>query len=154
MIWRRPAAEFKLDYDKVLFLDAEYLAEAGIARRYRSLLPELRRFISEPAEIEEVIDNDAPSYLVRCLGIEYLIYSPPVNELLAWGRATFTFFKISNDQLVGTDYRFYAIDGGHDLGGIFLTEHEWRAAQRSLPRKLDWPYLPTLEAPWFGQFHD
>lgn len=22
-----------------------------------------------------------------------------------------------------------------------------------LRRKTDWPYLPVLEAPWYGQFH-
>jgi len=32
---------FTLDYDKMLFLDAEELAECGIKRRYDSILPYL-----------------------------------------------------------------------------------------------------------------
>ena len=55
-----------LDYNKLLFLDAEYLAEGGIGRRYNSLLAELRRYIAEPAAVEEDLDNEAPRYLVRC----------------------------------------------------------------------------------------
>jgi len=155
MNWlRRFAPKFELDYSKMIFLDAEELAEAGIARAYDSLLPELRKCVSNTAEIEEIVDNSAPTYLVRWRDVKYPIYSPPVDQADAWARATCTFFKIVNDQLAASDYRLYAINGGNDLGGMFLTESEWKEAQRSLPRKLDWPYLPTLDAPWFGQFRD
>ena len=153
MNWLRHRAGFKLDYSKLIFLDAEELAEAGIARAYDSMLPELRKYVSKPAEIEQVIDDSAPSYLVRCRGVEYPIYSPPVDAVDSWARATYVFFKIINDQLAPSDHRFYAINGANDLGGMFLTDSEWKAAQHSLPRKSDWPYLPTLDAPWFGQFH-
>jgi hypothetical protein len=27
------------------------------------------------------------------------------------------------------------------------------AAKKSLPSKEDWPYLPKLERPWYGQYH-
>lgn len=155
MNWLRPRTQrFDLDYANLVFLDAETLAEAGIGPRYNLLLPELRQYVSEPAVVEEFVDNAAPSYRVRCRDVDYPIYSPPVDELLAWGRATHAFFKIVNDQLSESEYRFYAMNGGHELGGMFLTERESKAARRSLPRKLNWPYLPTLHAPWFGQFHD
>jgi hypothetical protein len=36
---------------------------------------------------------------------------------------------------------------------MFLTQPECEAARRSLPRKDDWPYLPTLEHPSYGQLH-
>jgi hypothetical protein len=39
------------------------------------------------------------------------------------------------------------------LMGIFLTESQVEAAKRSLKRRSDWPYLPTMQALWFGQYH-
>jgi len=145
----------KLDYKKMLLLDAEYLAEAGIAQAYQPVREILSRFVAKPADVQEIVDNDKWSYTVRCGEQEYVIYSAslPDNEGQSWGRATHAFFKIVNDQLKKSDYRFYAINGGNDLGGMFLTEAECKAAQKSLPRKDDWPYLPTLEHPWYGQFH-
>ena len=52
-----------------------------------------------------------------------------------------------NRQLEKTDFRFFAINGGNDLGGMFRTYAEAEAARKSLPRKEDWPYLPKLERP-------
>jgi len=49
--------------------------------------------------------------------------------------------------------RFFAINGGNDLGGMFLTTVEAEEARKSLPRKQDWPYLPTMERTWGGQYH-
>jgi hypothetical protein len=139
----------------MLVLDAEDLAEAGIKKAYESALPVLRQYISEPSQVQELVDNDTPSYLVRCAGQEYLIYSPtlPDDEAQLWGRAAYAFFKIINNQLAKSEYRLYAINGGNDLGGMFLTQSECEAAQKSLPRKKDWPYLLTLEHPWYGQLH-
>jgi hypothetical protein len=143
---------FELNYDEFIPLDAEALAEAGIAQAYEELCPKLQRFITEPARIEENIDSNAPSYSVAALGRNYFIYGGDNHEE-SWGRATFTLFSIVNRQLEGTKYRFYAINGGNDLGGMFLTEVEAEKARKSLLRKEDWPYLPTSEAPWYGQFH-
>ena len=86
-------------------------------------------------------------------GVEYVIYSPDLSHDGSWERATHAFFKIVDDQLSGSDYRLCAINGGNDLGGMFLTTSECEAAPRSLARSEDWPYLPTLEDPWYGQFH-
>jgi len=147
--------KFRLDYAKMLVLDAEGLAEAGIKKAYESALPVLRQYVSEPAQVQEVIDNDTPSYLVRCAGQEYMIYSPalPDDEGQLWGRATYAFFKMINDQLSKSEYRLYAINGGNDLGGMFLTQPECEAARKSLRRKEDWPHVLTLEHPRYGQQH-
>jgi len=146
---------FKLDYNRMLRLDAEDLAEGGIRRAYQPVREILSQYLTEPAEIQEVVDDDKPSYSVRCREQEYVIYSPalPDDEGQSWGRATHAFFRIVNDQLVRSEYRLYAINGGNDLGGMFLTQGECEAARKSLPRKEDWPYLPTSEHPWYGQWH-
>ena len=146
---------FKLDYNRMLRLDAEDLAEGGIRRAYQPVREILSQYLTEPAEIQEVVDDDKPSYSVRCREQEYVIYSPalPDDEGQSWGRATHAFFRIVNDQLVRSEYRLYAINGGNDLGGMFLTQAECEAARKSLPRKEDWPYLPTSEHPWYGQWH-
>lgn len=147
---------FELDYDQIIFLDAEDLAEGGIGEAYRSLVPKLREFVSEPADIEEHIDSEQPSYSVRYQDREYLVHSPELDDSggQSWGRATYALFSIINDQLNGSEYRFYAINGGNDLGGMFLTPSECEAARESLPRRMDWPYLPTLDHPGYGQCHD
>jgi len=146
---------FELDYDQMVMLDAESLAETGIREAYEELQPTLARFVPNPAPIEEVEDSEQPAYAVRSQGVEYVVYRPGLSdsEGQAWGRATFAFFDIVNRQLAGSTHRFYAINGGNDLGGVFLTESKCDMARRSLPRRTDWPYIPTEEEPWFGQFH-
>ena len=143
----------ELNYDNWISLDAETLAEAGIKSAYDELLPALRKYIPAPAPIEERINNDKPSYSVVCLGKEYVIYDNDDRADIAWGNATFAFFDIVNRQLEKTDMRFFAINGGNDLGGMFLTVAEAEEAKMSLPRKQDWPYLPTMERTWGSQYH-
>ena len=41
-----------LDYDKAHHLDAENLAEQGIAKTYHEVLPELRQYVKNPVAIE------------------------------------------------------------------------------------------------------
>jgi len=144
----------ELNYDELILLDAEDLAEEGIKEAYDSLLlPRLRQYVAEPLEVEEVADHDAPSYAVIAGGQEHIIYGRGVDEEGSWGRATFILFSIVNRQLAGSDYRLYAINGGNDLGGMFLTEREALWARQSLPNRTDWPYLPEDAPPWYGQFH-
>jgi hypothetical protein len=147
--------KFRLNYDKMLLLDAEDLAEAGIKNAYQAILTVLGQYVVKPAQVQEIVDNDAPSYVVRCGDFECVIYSPvlPNDEGQSWGRAAYAFCKMINDQLAKSEYRLYAINGGNDLGGMFLTQSECEAARKSLPRKQDWPYLPTLEHSWHGQHH-
>jgi hypothetical protein len=144
-----------LDYEKLILLDAEDLAEQGITEAYQRLLPELTKYVAHPADLTEILDGDVPSYKIRCGGQEYLVYSAeePSTERESWGRATYFFFLAVNEQLVGTSVQLYAINGGNDLSALFLAPEEATAAQSALPRKTDWPYIPTLNDTWYGQFH-
>lgn len=145
---------FTLDYGRWIPLDAEFLAETGIGQAYASLLPEFRKYVPRPAHIAEESDNDIPRYSVRCGTKQFVICSPELDDHGSWGRATFAFFTIINEQLASwSEYRFYAINGGNDLGGMFLTPAQASAAHKALPNKRDWPYLPTNEPPCYGQYH-
>jgi hypothetical protein len=79
----------------------------------------------------------------------------PVDPYLArLGTARFALFDIVNRQLASHQLRLYAINGGNDLFGIFMTPGQADRAERALPRKSDWPYIPTAEPGWFGMYHD
>lgn len=147
---------FELNYDNWIHLDAEELAEGGLKAGYASIVPNLRQYVAEPDEVLEVADPSAPRYFVSCRGVNYPIYSPelPEGERQSWGRAAHVLFKIVNDQLAESEYRMYAINGGNDLGAMFLTQSDFESARLSLPRPEDWPYLPTLDHPWYGQAHN
>lgn len=146
---------FTLNYDDAIPLDAEALAEGGIAEGYESILPALFKFVKNPAKIEEDRDDDAPSYSVRCGNTDFEIYSPDLDEKAgnSWGRATVALFSIVNAQLDDSSHRFYAINGGNDLFGMFLMPAQAKEAQKSLPNKSDWPYLPKDEEPYYGKYH-
>lgn len=142
-----------LNYDHLLHLDAEELAEGGVLEAYRKLLPELRRYVPEPQVVTEDNDDQTPRYTVRSGTKQHLIQAPEIPEADTWGRATYAFFSIVNDQLESTPVRFYALYNGNDLGGMFLTPSQATAARSNLPNKFDWPYLPTNEPPYFGMHH-
>jgi hypothetical protein len=145
---------FALNYDDAFHLDAEALAEVGIAEAYKRLLPKLREFAKRPLEVIENCDADAPSYSVHCGANCFAIYAPEIVETSnSWGNATVAFFTIINDQLLSSTHRFYAINGGNDLFGIFLTPAQAAEAKKTLQNRRDWPYLPKDEPEWYGQFH-
>jgi hypothetical protein len=146
---------FTLDDDQMVHLDAEELAEGGIAEAYASLRPRLQQHVPQPVAITENVDVDANRYAVRFREREFLIYGPGIDtsDGQGWGRAAHAFFTIVNEQLAGSPIRLYAIEGGNDLAGIFLTPDQAESARKALPRKTDWPYLPTDEHPWYGQPH-
>lgn len=139
-----------LSYDLV-FLDAENLGEWGIADSYENdVVPMLERYVESPAEL---VEAGTDSYTVTSQGMTYTIYSSS-EDLQAyddWTNATFALFDIVNRQLEGTGVRFYAVAGGNDLSGLFLSDEEYNELTESLPYKSEWPYIPTLEPPWYGQ---
>src|SRR5262245_3589275 len=90
-----------LNYDELIPLDAEALAEGGVKAAYEELLPHLKKYVAAPAAVSERNDHDAPSYAVTCLGTEYPIYAKG-DEDESWGRATFALFDIVNRQLAKT----------------------------------------------------
>ena len=58
----------ELNYDEMIPLDAEALAETGVKAAYEKLLPRLKTHVASPAAVSERIDSDVPSYAVSCLG--------------------------------------------------------------------------------------
>lgn len=144
-----------LDYDQLLHLDSEDLAEGGIGGAHHELLPKIRVHAPDAGPVEDRLDDEVGSYSVAADGRDYPIYAPdlPDGQGESWGRATHALFAIVNAQLAETPVRFYAINGGNDLGGIFLTEEEAESARTALEIREDWPYLPTTDHPWYGMFH-
>ena len=140
--------------DEMILLDAEELAEGAIKQTYDELLPELQKHIFLPAKLEESLDRNIPRYSVKCNDIEYVIYGPEIKSRDAWERATFAFFDIINRQIGISNCRFYALYSANDLGGIFLTPQQAEAVKQSIASKMDWPYIPDLNPPWYGSFHD
>lgn len=140
------ASDSPLNYDDMIILDAEELAEGGIKKAYDDLLPRLKQFVPAPISIDEQLGADGQLYIVSFAGARYEVYSPESADK-SWENATSIFFAAVNSQLNGKEYRFYAINGGNDLGGMFLTEAQYRNATKQLQKKSDWPYIPPLPQP-------
>jgi hypothetical protein len=141
--------------------DAESLAEGGIDEFLREIEPFLGRQGVTINQLEEHIDENG--YTVSLNEVEHVIYN--VEELKRdrerlvsiWGLATARGFALVNKLLAdsGSDERLYAVNGGNDLFGIFLSP-ELRAAVCEHPDATlsDRPYVPNEEHPWYGQEHD
>jgi hypothetical protein len=146
-----------LNYDETIILDAEELGEGSIGSSYvKDIVPVLTRFGISPAEIKEDFEPESERYTVTSQGRTYLVYSAEMDlsEGQNWGNATFALFDIVNRQLEGSPYRFYALNSGNDLTGIFLTiEEREKEVSSSKLRQVDWPYLPGPSHPWYGQLH-
>lgn len=144
-----------LDYDQLIPLDAEYLAEQGILETYQSIEPALLKHVGTAADVIEVTNNETGSYSVKSQDTTYDIYSPslPDDEGQSWGRATVAFFSIINDQLETSETKFYALYSANDLSGIFLTRQEFEAISNSSVPARETPYIPRLDHPWYGQHH-
>ncbi|WP_422731396.1 hypothetical protein ACOV1V_15945 [Leclercia pneumoniae] len=97
----KPSHSSPLDYDKLHLLDAENLAEEGSGDAYKRLLPELNKYLDNPAALSEQRDPDIPFYKVQCNGDEFLIYSGNLaeSEAESWIRATFCLFRLSTNSL-------------------------------------------------------
>jgi hypothetical protein len=143
-----------------LFLaDAESLAEWGVG----SYLEELRPFLEEQGvKLESIKERyEKNQYRIIVNGKEYLIYSSEEIEMdmsgkqlgLTWGLATARCYVIINELLIeaGSDERIYAVNGGHDLFGFFLTEEQYHLICQHPDAYLpDGPYVPTEEYPHHG----
>lgn len=147
---------FRFDSEEIIWLDAETLAEGGVKEAYDKLVPRLRTYGAKLDKVEESLDVESSRYVVKHRGERYVVYAPevPSGEGRSWARASFALFSVVNRQLEDSELRFYAIDGGNDLRGIFLKSAELETAKKALPYKADWPYSMTLEHPWYGQLHD
>ena len=141
--------------------DAEDLAEGGVGDFLREIEPFLRQQGVTLSQVEDRFGED--SYGVVVNGKTYLIYDAQElqrtqQELgLSWGLSTMRSFALVNGLLAdaGSGERLYAVNGGNDLFGFFLTPelHDViRSHPDATPR--DRPYVPRDEPPWYGQEHD
>lgn len=145
-------ADGVIDYDVAIVLDAEDLAEGGIAQAYSALHPVLRELGVTPAPVVEHDDGD--NYRVEFEQETYLVFDDDLSEDEdPWGRAIFALFDIVNRQLGGVEHKLYAINGGNELTAIALTPTSVERARAALPNKHEWPYLPTDEPDWYGFPH-
>lgn len=142
----------EIDYEAAIMLDAEELGEGGVGEAYTRLQPHLLELgVMPPAPlVEEWTEDD--SYIVTCAGERYVVIPNPVTDN-NWAAGTFALFDIVNRQLTQTAHRFYAINGGNDLFGIFLLPDSAVRAREALARPTDWPYLPVLDNDWGGMHH-
>lgn len=138
-----------LDYDEMLMLDAEDLAEGGVLRAYEELQPELKKFVETPEPVTETLENDVGRYVVHFRGEDFPIYGPGDHDD-SWIRGTVALFQILNAQLEGSEISFYAMYGGNDLGGFFLKPETAEAARAAISKRSYWPWLPDPSAPNYG----
>jgi len=159
MFWAGLAPAEEIDFDQAIHLDAENLAEGGIGEAYANLKSSMRSHGVEPVGIEEIREPLSLHYLIRALGREFVIYdklSDVTEESNSdiWLRSAVVLFEIVNSQLDKSKVRFYALNSGNDLMGVFLTPADAQEARNSLPKRTDWPYLPDgNDAEWGGQYH-
>jgi hypothetical protein len=136
---------------RLVFLDAEQLAEDGIIDVLFEIGPHLRQRGVTVRSLD-VDESDGSSYVVRVNGTVYTVYTPDQAED-SWGFALETFVRIVNDLLPDqTEDRFYAIGGGNDGSGIFLPPEILPYFDAMDPSGR--PYVPTRETPWHGMPHD
>lgn len=151
------AIEAELTWDDTIPLDAEALAESGIRETYEQyILPHLCHYVVHPLVITEKFAQENMVYSVFAGDKNYDIFGSQISEPDTWGRATWAIFSIVNQQLADSDIRFYALDNGNGLAGMFLTQQEYQRYVRVLEKEkkyTDIPYIPTDEPPWFGQRH-
>lgn len=139
--------------------DAENLAEGGVAKFIAEIAPFLRSAGVDVPSVSDQHEMDRASVVIG--GVEHVLYS--TEELsrnnqdaigLIWGLSTARTFTIVNQwlQKAGSKERFYAVNGGNDLSGFFLTEemHRIIMAHQAADAN-DGPYMPNEQYPWFGQ---
>jgi hypothetical protein len=139
-----------LDYDQIIQLDAEDLAEQGIRAAYVALLPSLRLHMNSPLEVTEEIDDRVASYVVVADDHRYGIWGPNLDPADGWARAAVAFFAIVNANLRQSPYKLYALYGGNDLSGMFLSDEQYSLAHQGIERISNRPYLPVMDPPHYG----
>jgi hypothetical protein len=141
------------DDDDIVLLDAEDLADGGILEAYEQLHPQLRQHEAADIDIAEEFDAEAGTYAVLAAGTRYDIRGADAQGD-AWVLATIAFFEIVNASLAQATHRFYALYGGKDLAGIFLTGEQFQNARQDIERHADWPWTPVNRAPDYGFPYD
>jgi hypothetical protein len=135
--------------------DAEDLAEGGVAGFLESISPVLSALgVSAAVDEDGFSDNE---YWLRIWGRRWVIYS--ADELAShpegsniWALATVRTFAMVNERLAeaGVRDRLYAVNGGNDLWGIFLTPEQLQAIHDYAGPVRGRPYSPVDERPGPG----
>ena len=139
-----------IDYEQLIPLDAERLAEQGIAAAYAEVLPQLQRYAASPLPVHDEVEGDTGAYAVRAGPHRFAVYGPGLDGGEDWARAAVALFALVNANLEGSPYRFYALYGDNDLAGVFLTEAQCAQARRAIASRSSWPYLPVMQPPHYG----
>ena len=74
-----------IDYDAALMLDAEELAERGVADAYEKLSTALNELGIAPAAVGENVDAEAGTYTVQFGGTNYPIFDPSIPPRIPGG---------------------------------------------------------------------
>jgi hypothetical protein len=135
--------------------DAEDLAEGGVAGFLDAIRPVLQAH-----GVAAVVEEDGFSdreYWLRVSGRHWLIYSPEELDSRPegsdiWSLATVRAFAYINELLAAAAApdRLYAVNGGNDLFGIFLTPELLQAVHEYAGRVRGRPYTPVDEPPSHG----
>lgn len=141
------------DEDDVVLLDAEDLADGGILQAFEQLHPQLRQYDAADIDVAEEYDGEAGTYTVLAGGKSYVIRGPHARGDI-WVLATIAFFDIVNAGLAQASHKFYALYGGNDLAGVFLSDEQFHAARSSIERHSHWPWMPVDRAPDYGFPYD
>ncbi len=141
--------------------DAEHLTEGGVGDFLRRLEPFLKGQGISLNQVEDDVSEEG--YSVTVNGGRYKIYNTDEIQRserqpgLLWGLSSARAFATVNRLLegAGAEERLYAVNGGNDLFGFFLTPVLREAICRYPTVKPGGkPYLPTEEYPWFGEEHE
>jgi hypothetical protein len=105
---------------------------------YSRLLPELKIYMVSPLALGEKVDTDRGVYTRSVDSYTQRIFPSPLwgDEQGSCGVAT-ALFEIVNRQLIAVPVKFYALNNGNDLMGIFLTKHQADAEHKALNRRSD-----------------
>lgn len=150
------------DYLKsAIHLDAKVLCKFGMSGVYDLLIPKMKKLGIKPLQLKDHFNANGAFHSVSVDGKLIIVFDIEESEEddeegrkeLWWSRATPIFFQLVNFQLESISVRFYALYGGNDLHGIFLTQAEFEEMAEGAERPDDRPYIPNDIPPWFGQPH-
>jgi len=127
--------------DRMFMLDAESLAEGGIAEALAEVYEEHEDKFKGALECEEVWGDEEESYSLEWGKHRFEVYGPsdPESHEKSWERATVAAFSVLNTY-VKKPWKVYAVGGGEDLWGIFLTPQE----HARILANPEYPDKPTL----------
>jgi hypothetical protein len=140
--------------------DAEELAEGGILGFLGTIAPFLATEGVTVPEIQEDLSEDR--YRLKLASSDFEIYGPEdvareaTEPGRVWAIATVRTFELVNQLLATTksQERLYAVNGGNDLFGLFLTQAQFSEitshAGSVAPGA---PYQVQDDPPWYGDRH-